>query len=125
MHIFGKSNGGGRRRASRENLPMPALVSTIDKTYVAVLVDLSNTGARLSGFNLPRAGKPMTLRIECVRAFGIVAWSEEGQCGVEFDDPLPDFEVERLKRAPREATLTTHNLSERLAMDEWQSGSAR
>ena len=125
MPMFGKSNGGGRRRASRESMPMTALVSTIDQTYFAVLVDLSNTGARLSGPKLPRAGKPMSLRIDCVRAFGIVAWAEDGQCGVEFDDPLPDFEVSRLKRGPREATLTTHNLEERVALDEWANGAAR
>lgn len=125
MGMFGKSNGGGRRHALRENVPMPALVSTVQDTRVAVLVNLSNSGARLSGANLPPASESISLKIDCVRVFGIVAWSEDGQCGVEFDAPLPEFEVDRLKRQMGHATLTVHNLDERLAADEWTMGSAR
>lgn len=125
MGIFGKSNGGGRRASSRETLPLPAIVSTIQKNRMVVLVDLSSTGARLEGPDLPPGGESMSLRIDCVRAFGMVAWSEDGQCGVSFDCPLAGFEVERLKREASVATLTSYSLQERLAVDDWRNGVAR
>ena len=124
MHRFGKSKGGGRRRAPREALPMPAVLSTIRTNRLAVLVDLSATGAKLGGPGLPAAGEALSLKIDCVRAFGIVAWSEDGHCGVQFDPPLPSFEVDRLRRDMSSATLT-YSLDERIAMDEWAMGAAR
>lgn len=125
MGLFGRSSGGGRRRASRKTLPMPALVSTVQQTRMAVLVDLSATGARLRGSGLPRPEDAVSLRMDCVRAFGIVAWSEAGECGVAFDPPLPDFEVERLRREVKVATLTSDGLEETLALQDWSSGVAR
>ncbi|HKP34960.1 MAG TPA: PilZ domain-containing protein [Sphingomicrobium sp.] len=125
MGLFGKSNGGGRRRASREAVPMPALVSTVQQTRMAVLADVSATGARLRGANLPGAEEPVSVRMDCVRAFGIVAWSEAGECGVEFEPPLPEFEVERLRREVKVAALTSDGLEETLALEDWSSGFAR
>jgi hypothetical protein len=125
MGLFGKSGGGGRRQASRETLRMPALVSTVELTRMAVLADVSATGARLRGSGLPSAGESVSLRMDCVRAFGIVAWSEAGQCGVEFDPPLPEFEVERLRREVKVATLTSAGLEATLALQDWSSGFAR
>jgi hypothetical protein len=124
MRKFGKSRGGGRRRAPREALPMPAVVSTIRTNRLAVLVDVSATGAKLGGSGLPNPGEALSLKIDCVRTFGIVAWSEDGHCGVEFDPPLPSFEVDRLRRNMTNATLT-YSLDERIAMDDWAGGVAR
>ena len=125
MTAFGKCGGGGRRRASREELPLAAVIGTTKENKVAVLVGLSATGARLRASNLPRAGDAMTLKIDCVRAFGVVAWSEYGECGVEFDTPIFPFEVERLRREARSATLTSGNIEQRLALADWETGLAR
>ena len=126
MGLFGRSNGGGRRRASRESLPMPALVSTVRQTRMpAVVVDLSATGVRLRASSLPKPEDAVSVRMDCVRAFGIVAWSEAGECGVAFEPPLPEFEVERLRREVKTATLTFDGLDETLAAQDWSSGVAR
>lgn len=124
MRAFGKAVGGGRRRASREPLPIPAVVSRIEQRQVAVLVDFSSTGARLRGSQLPPVGEPVSLTIDCVRAFGAVAWREDDLCGVAFDTPLPRFEVDRLRREAT-ATLAFSTIDEKLAVDDWMSGVAR
>jgi PilZ domain-containing protein len=124
MRKFGKARGGGRRRAQREAMPRPAVVSTLRDSRVAVLVDLSATGARLGGRGLPPCGEVLSLKIDCVRAFGSIAWTSEAECGVEFDVPLPSFEVDRLRRDMTNATLT-YSLDEKLAVDDWAAGVGR
>lgn len=125
MTAFGKCGGGGRRRASREELPLAAVVGTTKENRVMVLVDLSTTGARLRGPALPHAGEALTLKIDCVRAFGLVAWSEHGECGVEFDAPILPFEVDRLRCEAKLATLTCGSVEQRMALDDWVTGMAR
>lgn len=88
---FGKSGGGGRRRAPRAAAPLLAVYTTVSKSHEVVLVDVSNTGARLSGPNLPEAGEQLFVSVENIRAFGTVVWVEVPQFAVEFDTPLsPD-----------------------------------
>ena len=126
MRSFGKALGGGRRRASREPLPVPAVVSKVEQRQVAMLVDFSSTGARLRGTALPPAGQAVEVTIDTVRAFGTVAWGEPGLCGVSFDAPLPRFEVERLRRdLAAVATLTFSTLEEKLSAEDWVNGVAR
>lgn len=103
---FGKAIGGGRRQASREPLPVSAVLSRIEQRQLAVLVDFSNTGARLKGSRLPPVGEPVSLLIDCVRAYGTVAWVDDNLCGVAFDAPLARFEVDRLRRDAKDATLS-------------------
>jgi hypothetical protein len=125
MHQFGKCGGGGRRRARREDLPMPALVSTISDNRVLALVNLSSTGARLRGSKLPPKGEAMSLKIDYVRAFGVVAWSRNGECGVEFDSPIQSFEVRRLRGEVKSATLSGGGVEQQLALEDWETGFAR
>jgi len=119
MRMFGRSNGGGRRQAPRESLPLPATLSTLRQTRSANVADLSATGARLRGADLPAIGDPVELWMDCVRAFGLVAWSKQGECGVEFDPPLPPFEVERLRRLVRLAMIQSAGLEAAFAVPAW------
>jgi hypothetical protein len=50
---------------------------------------------RLRGPDLPRMGEDLMVAIETVQAFGSVAWSDHGECGIAFDQPLP-LETEEL-----------------------------
>lgn len=125
MRMFGKSKGGGRRSAQREWLPLPAVVSTVQDNEVATLIDLSSSGARIRGARLPQQGEALHLSIDGHRAFGVVAWAEQGECGVEFDTPMPWFEVDRLKREFKTATMTCRSVEERIAIEDWASGLAR
>ena len=109
----------------REPLPLPAVISRIEQRQVAALVDFSSTGARLKGSQLPPVGEPVSLLIDCVRAFGTVAWAEEDLCGIAFDAPLARFELDRLRRDAKDATLSFGSVEEKLAVMDWMNGLAR
>jgi hypothetical protein len=126
MPSFGKAVGGGRRGASREPLPLAAVVSRVEPRQSAVLVDLSSSGARLRGPGLPPVGEAVSVNVEGMRALGIVAWAEDELCGVAFDAPLSRFEIDRLRRdataASATATLGFGGVEEKLSVDDWISG---
>lgn len=125
MRAFGKSNGGGRRGAARDIAPLPAVFMTIARSDKAAVIDISCTGARLSGRDLPRQGEEMEIKVEEVRVFGIVAWAENDECGVAFDAPLMPFEVDRLRRKAGIPTLAALSVEDRLALESWLVGVSR
>jgi hypothetical protein len=125
MRTFGRCGGGGRRAASREKMPIPAVVSTVEESRAVTLVDLSATGARLSGRGLPPKGEAMWVKVDNVRRFGVVAWSTPNECGVEFDAQILPYEVARLKSEAKIATLTSGGIDLKQAMQDWESGFAR
>ena len=102
MVAFGKCKGGGRRSAARAAAPLIAVYTTLNQSRSALLVDVSATGARLRAEHLPQMGDEMFLSVDKVRAFGRVIWSDSGDCGVAFDEPLAPDE-EQLLRARVEA----------------------
>lgn len=125
MRAFGRSNGGGRRSASRALAPLPAVFMTIARTDTAAVIDISCTGVRLRGRGLPPRGEEMELKVEEVRVFGIVAWAEDDECGVAFEAPLMPFEVDRLRRKAGVPRLATLSVEDRLALETWLVGDAR
>lgn len=125
MRAFGRSNGGGRRSASRALAPLPAIFMTIARTDTAAVIDISCTGVRLRGRDLPPRGEEMDLKVEEVRVFGIVAWAEDDECGVAFEAPLMPFEVDRLRRKAGVPRLAALSIEDRLALETWLVGDAR
>ena len=125
MRAFGRSNGGGRRRASGALAPLPAIFMTIARTDTAAVIDISCTGVRLRGRDLPPRGEEMELKVEEVRVFGIVAWAEDDECGVAFEAPLMPFEVDRLRRKAGVPRLAALSVEDRLALETWLVGDAR
>lgn len=125
MRAFGRKFGGGRRSAVREKLPLPAVVSTLETSVVAELVDLSATGARLRGDHLPLVGALVSLKLDCVHAFGSIAWVRGEECGVSFDASLANFELNRLRREVTVASVTWRSVEERLAARDCRYGAPR
>lgn len=123
MTVFGKCSGGGRRSAPRETAPLLALISTLTHSHGATLVDLSSTGVRLSGEELPDVGEELILSIENIRTFGCIAWKQDGQCGIAFDEPLPPGEVESIRA--KAASSRGFSPEMRAAFDDWSLGLAR
>ncbi|MBC2652550.1 PilZ domain-containing protein [Novosphingobium flavum] len=80
----------GRRREARLRVRLEAQLITLDGTVRMVMADLSRNGARVSG-HLPRLRLKQQAIIQWTQfeAFGIVAWIDGNQCGLEFDEPLP------------------------------------
>lgn len=121
MVTFGKCNGGGRRSSAREAVPLVAVFTTVTRSHRAVLVDISRTGARLSGDDLPELHEDLLLSVDRLRAFGTVAWSEGREFGIVFTEPLEDHDVQSLRR--KAAIGLTPEL--KAALDDWTLGLAR
>jgi hypothetical protein len=123
MRNFGKADGGGRRIAAREQLPLLAVFSTRVRTGQALLVDLSKTGAKLRGHNLPEKDEDLALNVEGVTTFGWVAWSRMGYCGITFDSALATDNILKLERLVERARGLPPELMS--ALDDWERGLAR
>ena len=122
---FGKRKGGGRRSAARQVAPLIVVVSTVLETKRATLVDVSCTGARLRGTELPAPGEHFVFRVASVQAFATIIWSREGECGATFETHLTDEEVDALRREAGSPSLAALSPDERLALEEWITGKAR
>lgn len=99
MGIFGKSNGGGRRKTARS--PSSLLLSTVSTAandYRVGLVDLSTAGVQITAPDLPPEGEEVVFRAEKVECFGRVIWARDRQCGISFENPITPAEVGRLRR---------------------------
>ena len=125
MADFGRCCGGGRRTAARENASLVAVITTSTDSWPVALVDLSCSGARLRGPDLPAPGNYISISIETIRVFGTIAWSRRGEGGVDFDAPLMPFEVERLSAAGSRAGRVNLSLEERVALEDWAAGAVR
>jgi len=97
MRKFGTSKAGGRRAVPRTEAPLLAILSTVAQNHSATLMDISRTGARLTGISLPAEGEELTFRTGKVEVLGGVVSTESDQCAVEFDIPIAGAEVNRLR----------------------------
>ena len=123
MSVFGKCQGGGRRGAPRGNYPCIIVYRTLLRSDSAVLIDVSSTGARLRGERLPGQGEDLVVNIEGNSTFATVAWSDDGQCGLTFDAPLPAAVLAAIeKKVTRARGLPPQMIA---ALDDWQGGIAR
>lgn len=122
---FGKRGGGGRRESQRLAAPLPALLSNTVSTQCAVVEDVSCTGVRLQGDHLPDAGSDILIKMETLSVFGRVVWSNAGECGVKFDEPLTRGEVLLLAKDADAARFRGLSPEERIALQDWNTGLAR
>jgi hypothetical protein len=123
MGSFGKCGGGGRRSASRQSAPLIALLSGLTRTHSAILVDLSQTGARVRGDDLPCEGEELIIAVEGFRSFASVSWNHDGECGLAFEAPLPNDDFAALcGKASKSRGLSPED---RAAFDDWTVGLAR
>lgn len=123
MGTFGKCKGGGRRSAPRTKAPLIAIVTTLKGSHSAIVVDISSTGARLRGTDLPIAGEDMFVTIEQIIAFGTVAWARDGELGLAFDQPLSPGDEKLLRR--NASVFAGMSADLRAAFDDWTRGVAR
>ena len=122
---FGKRAGGGRRASARKVAPLTVVITTVSRSYTATLVNLSTTGARLRGDDLPDQGENFMFKIGAVQTFASIVWSADDERGATFESPLSDEEVERLRAEAGAPSLATMTLDERHALDDWITGKAR
>ena len=122
MPTFGKSQGGGRRKAPRSNAPLLVGLSTVAQDYRAAIVNLSRTGARLSAPDLPNQGEELMFRADRVQAFARVVWRRGKECGVAFESPIASADVDALRQAANLPSGIGLSVEEKAALEDWQVG---
>ena len=115
----------GRRAEPRAYLIWPASVEALNGRNSVNLLDVSRTGARLEGTDLPEVGKDIILKCEAIDTFGTVAWNIGGRCGVEFDEPLSRQELITLRNVAVAAERAGMTPEEMQATADWVNGLAR
>lgn len=122
MSTFGKCEGGGRRSAARTAAPLIGLITTLNETRSAVFVDVSSTGVRLRGKNLPPKWADLFVNVEGVVGFGTVQWEDGDERGIAFDTPLHPDDEQLLQRKIGEARGMPPEI--KAAFDDWTQGVA-
>ena len=115
----------GRRDQPRAHLLLAASVEALSGRNSVNLLDVSRTGARLEGVELPAVGKDIVLRCGEIDTFGTVVWSSGGQCGLQFDEPISGSELIELRNAAMAAEQSGLTPEELQAKADWASGVAR
>lgn len=115
----------GRRVEPRANIVLPASVEALDGRQSISLIEVSRSGARLEGADLPAIGKGVILRCGKLDTFGTVVWAVDGRCGVAFDEPISTqelIEIRHLAVVAERAHMTPEEIQ---AMADWKNGLAR
>jgi PilZ domain len=125
--MFGKRMDGVERlrRVLREPLLLAASILTIERSRSAVILDVSQSGARLRGSVRAAPGQDLWLRVGCVDTLATVAWTDGDICGVTFDQPLGEDDLDHLRREAKNTIVATMTPEERLAAQDWAFGFAR
>jgi hypothetical protein len=77
----------------------------------------------MSGEKFPDPGELIEVLIHTVRAFGMVIWSRDGECGVEFEPALTAAELNQLRYGV--AKMAGLSPQVKAALEDWDSGFAR
>jgi hypothetical protein len=115
----------GRRAEPRASLLLEGSTEAIRGSSSVVLLDVSCTGARVEGRDLPDVGKDIVLRCGAVDTFGIIAWASSRRRGIHFDEPLSVTEVAALRDQSQAIESSPMTADEIRAAADWTNGLAR
>lgn len=127
MGTFGRKVDGpaGRRSAKRQSVAMDAAASSLSCTHPVIVVEISTSGAKLQGSELPEQGAEVVVKASEFEAFADVMWRDGDHCGVRFDPPLSSLVVSSLRERSEPALLRGLTPQEQLAMTAWRDGTTR
>jgi hypothetical protein len=125
--VFGKriDEPGGARHAVREVAMLRAAIMTVTDSHSVDLLDVSKTGAKVRGRELPAPGQEVLILIGKLEAFGRVVWRDHDQCGVHFDIALGDNAFETVKSQCAPSYVLATDPDSWLVTGDWQSGFVR
>ena len=116
---------GGLRRAVRGDVMIRAAMMTLTETIGVDLLDLSTSGAKLRGRDLPTPGQEVVVLLGRLEAFGSVVWRDEDECGVHFDVQLTENARSMVESERGPNYFATIDGKESLSACDWFSGLAR
>ena len=93
------------------------------KSHEVVLVDVSSSGARLRGPNVPEADNELFISVENLKVFGTVVRVEGHEFAIGFDQPLPSEDLAFLRSKVKEGA--GFSPEEKAAIDGWVLGVER
>ena len=114
-----------RRAAPRVRVALPAAADTVSGRKNVKLANLSRTGAMLEGPELPSVGHNVVLKSGDVDVFATVVWRTGERCGITFDRPVREEEVQRLRLAGEWSARTGVLPDVRQAAEDWAGGRGR
>jgi hypothetical protein len=94
--FFGRFNLR-RRAVPRAEMALDASIFAGDLQYSTTVIDVSRTGVRVVGRNLPQEDQGVTIQVGDLRTPGLVVWSDGHVCAIEFDIPIAAVEVQQLR----------------------------
>ena len=118
----GQQQASSRRGAPRVRVALPAAADTVGGRKDVKLANLSRTGALLEGPELPSVGYNVVLKSGHVDVFATVVWKRGERCGITFDRPVREEEVQRLRLAGEWSARTGVLPDVQQAAEDWATG---
>lgn len=88
----------GQRGHARVRIGVPARLVTMNGTSSCVLIDVSQSGARVCAAEPPRVGATVIVERISPELFGTVEWQRGDKFGVRFDTMLTLDDVVQLRQ---------------------------
>ena len=95
-----------RRRSVREPTMLAASAMSVTRSRSVMIADLSSTGARLGGRDLPAPGDDLLMVVGSQDRMGTVMWRSGDKCGVRLDEPLAHDNIALMQREANWASVT-------------------
>lgn len=115
----------GRRALPRASILLSGSLDALDGRKWVELLEVSLTGARVRGRDLPGVGRDVVLTCGQVDAFGRIVWASSDRRGIAFDDPISTTQLIALRDASVSAARSGITPHERQAIADWLNGMAR
>lgn len=115
----------GRRTEPRACIFVTGTTEALSGRGSVTILDVSTTGARVQGRDLPGVGRDIVLRCGDLEAFGKTSWAASDRCGIQFYDPIPGRHVLKLRQlsdAIEDSSMTPEEIQ---AAADWANGLAR
>ena len=115
----------GRRGRNRLRARLPARIVTLNGTRNTVLLDLSQTGARIKATAEMAQGQQAILSWSGYEAFGTLVWVDRGLCGIAFDETLGPEALFATRDLDAASRLPSDRDLDRAHVGEWVAGTRR
>jgi hypothetical protein len=87
-----------RRKQPREAVALAASAMSVTRSRSVMINDVSNTGARLNGRDLPPPGDDILMIVGSQDRMGTVIWRTVEHCGVQLDESLDASALDLMKQ---------------------------
>ena len=95
-----------RRQNGREAVMLAGSAMAVTRSRSVVLSDISFSGARMDGRDLPRPGDDVLMVVGSVDTMATVMWRHADHCGVQFETPLCHARIAQMKQEADWASVT-------------------